>query len=656
MILGRFLVLLLLASLAAPGPANAKRAVKAAPADEAILAAHAAFRAGDAVKLARASAGMGQALSSHLLAPYLEYWRLKLRLEDMPQAQIQAYLKAYDGSYLADRLRADWLKVLGKRGDWQSFERELGPLVTDDLEIRCYGWIARLERGDAGAFEEARVIWREPRDLPEGCAALAGRKLGAGEAGPELVWQRLRLLLESGQMGAARRALAHLPAGEAPDERYLAQAATSPQAFLSSPPRKLKRRAAREMVLFAFARLARSDPQAAAEALRGQAGARLPEADRRYLWGRIGYEASRRLQPEGLAWFKLAGDSALSDEQLAWKARAALRAADWQAVRDAIDPMSAPARQDPAWNYWYGRALGAQGNAQGARAYFLRISGQPHFYGLLAAEEMGTIPAPPQPFHFPTEDEVATAKRNPGLARALELYRLGLRTEGTREWFFTIRAMDDAQLLAAAELARRHDIHDRVINTADRTALTHNFQYRYLAPYRDVFRQQSRAFDIEEAWVLGLVRQESRFIVDAKSSAGAQGLMQLMPATARWVAKRLGIKDYSPARVTEVNTNVVLGTHYLKMVLEDLGHPVLASAAYNAGPGRARRWRDSRPLEGAIYAESIPFNETRDYVKRVMANTMYYSQLYGGTPLALKDRLGVIPARAASERFNEQLP
>ena len=651
MIFRRLLVLLLLSSLAAPAFAQGKRAAKAASLDDTMLAAHAAFRAGDAVKLARASAGMEQ----HVLAPYLEYWRLKLRLEDMPQADIQSFLQSQAGSYVADRLRADWLKVLGKRSQWQAFERELGPLVTDDLDIRCYGWIARLERGDTSAFEEARVIWSEPKELPEGCATLAGRKVDAGEAGPDVVWQRLRLLLENGQMGAARRAFTHLPAGEAPNERLLSQATTAPQKFLAHPPGALERRAVREMVLLAFARLARSDPQAAAEALRGKAGARLSDADRRYLWGRIGFEASRRLQSEGLAWFKQAGDTGMSDEQLAWKARAALRAADWQAVRDAIDPMSALARQDPTWSYWYGRALGAQGNVEGARAYFTRISGQPNFYGLLAAEELGYVPTPPQPFHVASAAEVTAAARNPGLARALELYRLGLRTEGTREWFFTIRAMDDSQLLATAELARRHDIHDRVINTADRTSVTHNFKYRYLAPYRDIFREQARAFDIEEAWVLGLVRQESRFIVNAKSSAGAQGLMQLMPATARWVASRIGL-NYSPARVVEVDTNVVLGTRYLKMVLDELGHPVLASAAYNAGPGRARRWRDSKPLEGAIYAESIPFNETRDYVKRVMANTVFYAHLYGGNPVPLKDRMGIIPARAPTDRFNENLP
>ena len=132
--------------------------------------------------------------------------------------------------------------------------------------------------------------------------------------------------------------------------------------------------------------------------------------------------------------------------------------------------------------------------------------------------------------------------------------------------------------------------------------------------------------------------------------------MQLMPSTARWVAKRIGLRDFHPERVSEVGTNVVLGTRYLKYVLEDLGHPLLASTAYNAGPGRARRWRDARPLEGAIYAETIPFNETRDYVKKVMANTMYYAQLIGGKLIPLKDRLGLIPARSVTERINEDLP
>jgi len=618
--------------------------------EEAFLKAYDAFRAGDPIKLARSAAG----LEDHVLAPYVEFWRLKLRIDEVSTAEARDFLARHAGSYVADRLRSDWLKALGRRADWQTFDLELAPLVRDDLEVRCYTWSSRLAKGEDTVFDQAREMWLEPRELPEGCNGLAEAFIHAGRLRVKDVWQRARVLFEARQLSAAQRVLEYLPADEAPDARLLSQAATSPEKFLASGPSALEQRPQRELALLAITRVARSEPRAAAEFLR-TLGERLPEADRAMALARVAYEAARRHMPDAVQWFRRAGKVEMGDEQLAWKARAALRAGDWQMVREAIDPMSVTARQDPAWTYWYGRALAAQDNAEGARAYFLRISDQPHFYGLLATEDLSQ-PFVVPPFHAPDEEEVAQARAHAGLARALALYALGLRTEGTREWVFSIRTMEDPKLLAAAELARRAEIYDRAINTAERTSHLHNFQVRFLAPFRDVFRHHARAYDLEEAWVLGITRQESRFIADAKSSAGARGLMQLMPATARWVARKIGM-NYSPERVAEVGTNVTLGTRYLRYVLEDLGHPVLASAAYNAGPGRARRWRDVKALEGAIYVETIPFNETRDYVKKVMANTVFYAALHGeGEPLSLRQRLGTVGAKAAGDRFDENLP
>ena len=534
--------------------------------DEALLRAADAFRSGDLIKLQRAAA---QVPAGHVLAPYLEYWRLKLRVDDPAmEGEVRAFLDAQRGSYLADRLRADWLKELGKREDWPAFEQALPPLVQDDVEIRCDAWLARLARADDGALDEARAVWSEPREIPDACHTLADRLIDAGRFSVEDVWKRVRLLVENGQVSAARRAMVHLPADERPDDGLFNQAATAPKRLLVSPPRSLERRATREMVVLAITRLARADPEAAADVAKGKAFDRLPAEDQKYAWGRIAYEAARRLMPEAREWYALADAAALTDEQLAWKARTGLRAADWAMVRDAVDRMSTQARQDPAWSYWYGRALGAQGNAEGARAYFLRISGLPNFYGLLASEELGTMAGVPEPFHEPTEAEVDAARATPGLARALELYRLELRPEATREWAFTIRPMEDRQLLAAAELARRAGVFDRAINTADRTAHLHNYRVRFLAPFKSVFSEQAKATGLEEAWLLGLVRQESRFIPDAKSSVGARGLMQLMPATAKWVAKKIGLRDFSVARVTDAPTNVAPGPAYLRMVLD----------------------------------------------------------------------------------------
>ena len=639
------IVSLCAAGLAAAAPP------RAASADETFLAAYSAFRAGDAVRLARYSAALGP----NTLLPYTEFWQLKLRLDEMPSTEVRAYLAKYPGSYLADRLRSDWLKELGKRREWPTFDLELAPLVVDDADIRCYTLASRLARGDDSALEESNRYWLEPRELADGCALIAQDAVTRGRLSPNQIWQRTRSLLEAGQLNPARRTLGFLPINDRPDEKLLTVAATEPAKLLARPPENLSARPVREMVMFAIVRFAKSDPRRAAEYVDSSLGQKFPPADRAYLWGRVAYESAKRLIPEAAEWYARAGNADFSDEHLAWKARAGLRAGDWAMVAGAIDSMSVAAHADPAWAYWYARSLAAQGKADGARAYYLRISGQPDFYGMLAGEELGQPPQLPAPAPALTEAEVARAKSSPGIARAIELFRLNLRTEGVREWVFSIRTMDDAQLLAAAEVARRLELYDRAINTADRTTGLHDFKVRVLAPFRPTYRAQAQAFDIEEAWLYGITRQESRFISTAKSSAGAQGLMQLMPATARWVAGKIGM-PLNAGRVIEVDTNVTLGARYLKLVYEDLGHPVMASAAYNAGPGRARRWRDVKPLEGAIYAESIPFSETRDYVKKVMANTVWYAGLLEGRMSPLKARLGTIPAKAVSDKFNEELP
>jgi soluble lytic murein transglycosylase len=242
------------------------------------------------------------------------------------------------------------------------------------------------------------------------------------------------------------------------------------------------------------------------------------------------------------------------------------------------------------------------------------------------------------------------AEQSPSIVRALKLFELDLRTEGVREWNWAIREADDRTLLAVANVAMRYELWDRAINTADRTVAEHDYALRYLAPMRAAVEPQVHARSLDLAWVYGLMRQESRFVVRARSSAGAQGLMQVMPATAQWVAKKIGLNGFRPSQIAETDTNVLLGTSYMRLVLDSLDdHPVLASAGYNAGPGRAKKWRAAKPIEGAVYAETIPFSETRDYVKKVMTNAVMYGLVFGTREPGLKQRLGTIqPGPGAS--------
>ncbi|MFY9509363.1 MAG: transglycosylase SLT domain-containing protein, partial [Rubrivivax sp.] len=261
-------------------------------------------------------------------------------------------------------------------------------------------------------------------------------------------------------------------------------------------------------------------------------------------------------------------------------------------------------------------------------------------YGKLATEDLGTplaMPAAPQPL---TAEERAAARANPGFARALQLIALGLRNEGVREWNFTLRGLGDRELLAAAQLACEREVWDRCINTSDRTRGEIDMAQRFPMPFRREVLAKAGDIGLDPAYVYGLIRQESRFIMDARSGVGASGLMQIMPNTAKWTAKKIGM-DYRAEMLTDRDINLQLGTNYLKIVLDDFGgSQAMAAAAYNAGPNRPRRWREGGVFEPAAWAESIPFNETRDYVKKVLSNAVYYTALLTGKLPSLKTRLG----------------
>ncbi len=607
--------------------------------DDDFLAAREAFRVGNATKL-ETHAGR---LKGHLLEPYVTYWQLSLRLEQAPAEEIRAFLAAHRGSPLSERLRADWLKSLGRREQWELFNAELPPLVSDDVEITCYALQSRLRVNANEALPEVRPLWFVARALPDNCSPLFEALVSAGMLSNDDLWVRIRLALESGQVSLARRVAEWLPAGQAPEAKVLENITSNPAGYLDRQQSfDFKSRAGRETVLFAVQRLARTAPQQAA-----RHWTRLEEhfsaADRAYAWGMIAYLGATNHEPAALGWYARAGD--LSDQQLAWKARAALRVRDWKEVLAAIDAMTDRESSEPAWRYWKARAFKAQGRIEEASELLKPLAAEFNFYGQLALEDLGgkiVIPAA----YKPGARDMKAINQNPGLRRALELYRLNLRAEAMREWLWAIRGFDDRQLLVAAEVARRHEVYDRAINTADRTVELHDFNLRYLAPYRDVLKTQTAQLALDEAWVYGLIRQESRFFADAKSTAGAGGLMQIMPGTAKWVAGKLGLKNWRWSKITDVDTNVSLGTYYLKHVLDALdGQPVLASAAYNAGPGRARAWRPDAAIEGAVYAETIPFKETRDYVKRVMANAGYYAYNFGQPMQSLKQRLGIVTPR-----------
>ena len=221
--------------------------------------------------------------------------------------------------------------------------------------------------------------------------------------------------------------------------------------------------------------------------------------------------------------------------------------------------------------------------------------------------------------------------------------------------------MNERELLAAAQFACERQIWDRCINTSERTKTEIDFDQRFPMPFRDAVARRTREIDLDPAYVYGLIRQESRFIMDARSGVGASGLMQVMPATARWTARKIGLNGFTADQINDRDTNITIGTAYLKLALDDLGGSMaMAAAAYNAGPGRPRVWRGqpgSPTLDAAIWAENVPFNETRDYVKKVLSNTTNYAAILTGQPQSLRARLGLVgPRDAAQPEVVKDLP
>lgn len=628
------------------------------PEDAVFQAAREAFAKGDRTRLARAVAK----LKTHPLTPWAYSFKLNQQLEDGSDAGLAEFIDQHEGTYLAEKMRGDWMKWLIRKEEWAAARTQFSRLQRPDAEAACRGIDVRLRLGDSEAVGEARALLTSPAPLAEPCLPPLNRLAAAGELPVEGLQERLRQQLALGKLKEARTIAGWLPAAESLPWRTVDAIADHPARYLANLPDKFaETRRDRELVIFAVQRVARSDARVAAARWQ-EIESRFGANERGFVWGRLALRAALSHQSEATAWFDKAATlgGSLDEEQQAWRIRAALRSGNWPAVTRAVTALPESLAAQPEWLYWRARAhLAAREphEHKAAQVLFAKIAGQPSFYGILASEALGRPFMLPPRATPPSTEELAAAADRPGLLRGIGLIRADMRIEGIREWNWALKGLDDRQLLAAAELAHNHEVIDRAISTADRTHAEHDFSQRYPTPFYAKVEPRVREVGLDPAWVYGLMRQESRFIMDAKSSAGAKGLMQLMPATANYVAKKIGMHDFHQGRVTEMDTNVILGTNYLRMVMDSLdNHPVLASAAYNAGPGRARKWRAERPLEGAIYAETIPFNETRDYVKKVMANAIHYSALSGGATPSLTARLGTIRARGFGDGTAETLP
>ncbi|GAA5236869.1 lytic transglycosylase domain-containing protein [Verticiella sediminum] len=589
--------------------------------------------------------GMLPGLRDNVLGVYADYWWLRQQIVNgrtpLPMSAITRFIDRHRGSYLAQRVRSDAILAAARTGDFSSVRRLSDGLDIASPQVDCAILHARHVGGARITAADAAAVFRPGN----ACWSLYDTLVAVNIVKLDDLSLLLRDAIDIDNKDAAQRLGRYM--FDAAQQKQLAALLDAPMPWLQRHEQGELGQRERELAAVALARLGRKDMMNGHAYLESVWARRLPSADLGWVQSHFALLASLRQNDVAQDWYRRADGVPLGQYSAEWRVRSALRhdPIDWKWVLSTIEQLPPGVPDETVWLYWRARALAGLGREGEAREIYRNISTEYSYYGQLAAEELGILTSIPPRAAAPTQREMAQARANPGLQRALALFELNWRSEAVPEWNYALRGMSDRELLAAAELAREAHIYDRVVNTSERTRQEHDFAQRFLAPFQGQVTAKAKEIGLDPAWVYGLIRQESRFVTQARSGVGASGLMQLMPATARWVANRIGMADFHPSRVNDFDVNTTLGTNYLNIVLQDLGgSQLLASAGYNAGPKRPHNWRSTyaRPVEGAIFAETIPFAETRKYVQNVLSNATYYTALFTGKPQSLKQRLGVV--------------
>lgn len=587
------------------------------------------------------------ALAGDPLYPWLEYAVLTRDIATLPPASAEDFLRRNDGMPVASLFRSQWLKELARRQDWPTLLTDWAP--TDNTALRCARLQAQQQSGkppqDWNA--QARAIWRSSgKSLPDACDPVFATLAQQGGLSDALRWERIDLAIDAGQGGVIRAIARGLATDQQPQANayaaYLDQADGSAAAWPRTPR-------SRRVAVAGLSRLAVRDP-AQAEALLPVLADALDlrpdeRAQVRYqiaLWtvASYGADSARRLAA--------VPDSAYDERLHEWQAREAMARGDWAAAREAIRRMPPAQRDDPRWRYYAARMDEMTGKPDEARKLFTLAAKSPTFHGFLAADR---IDAPYALCPWTPEDSAAAraaVAADPGLSRALALYRLSRPDWAVREWSAALAKMDDTRRRLAVEAAQEAGWFDRAVFALGKTPdgqprpdELRLYTLRFPLHHADAIRREAARSGIDPTWVAAEIRAESVFDPNARSAADARGLMQVVPATGAAIARQLALPGYvDGSSLYDPDMNIAIGSAYLRQLLDRYGAPYIAMAAYNAGPGPAQRWLGQRPDHDAdIWIETVSYKETREYVARILAFSVLYDWRLNGNALPVSERM-----------------
>lgn len=596
------------------------------------------------------------AMQNDALGYYPEYWALNNNLGFQPVSSITAFAQRYPQSAMAEKLAADYVEEKVKQADFANAQPVLQYVTNADEAENCAVAQVRAKTGDALVYAEYKDVWLKTDAQPESCTGLGRLMLSSPLLTTVDRQQRMYAQLRAGQSGQSLATAQTI--GINLSLAQLNQIQANPLNYLWSAPKNNTVDYA--YLIFALGRAADTDLTSALQTVPKLAQG-VPADVAKYLYRTVGYIGGTTVMKnnfnrEVLNSFDASYGLPFSPEEAEIYARQAVRFGSWESVIRAIDSMSVTQKQEDRWQYWLARASEKRADhtsKQTAKTIYQRLAASgDEYHNLLAKDHLGIRYNEAQDRSEPSSNDLLRLNQDIHFRRAFALKTISASESYTnREWNWAVRQAylkkDDGLLLAAAKRATDMGWYDRAIYAAERTTNKHNYAYRYATPHQSLVVSHSRNVGIDPSWAYGLMRQESRFVSAARSHVGAGGLMQIMPNTAKLVAQKMG-ETYNPAALTNTNINIRYGTYYLSMIQSQLsGNPVLATAGYNAGPNRARRWQpEFQSIASDQYTESIPLHETRDYVKKVMTNAAHYGVLLGQGPQAIESRMPTIPTRS----------
>ncbi|PVZ20349.1 MULTISPECIES: transglycosylase SLT domain-containing protein [unclassified Pseudomonas] len=570
------------------------------------------------------------ALADYPLEPYLAFDELSARLPSASNEEVERFLAEHGDLPQANWMKLRWLRQLSDRGDWATFERYYSPKLNF-AELDCLHAQYQLTQPNlrAEGYALTDQLWLSGKDRPASCEALFTRWAGEGQLTEQKRWARLKLAVKARNFSLANNLASGLVT-LSNQGKLLLNVAQKPELLEQPQLFQPADEAMGDIVGYGLRRLAKQDPDQAMGLLDGYAATmHFSAAEKVAIANEIGLTLARRYDPRALDLMTRYDPDLKDDTVSEWRLRLLLRLGRWQEAYDLTKRLPASLSSTNRWRYWQARSLElAQPNNPLGMQLYRALAKERDFYGFLAADR---AQEPYQLLNRPLALSAATVnkvRRAPGIRRALELYERGEIVPGRREWYHVTRLFSRDEMVAQARLAYDLGWYFPAIRTISQAQYWDDLDIRFPMAHRDALVRESRLRGLHASWAFAITRQESAFMDDARSGAGAMGLMQLMPGTAKETARKFSIPLASPAQVIDPDKNVQLGAAYLSQVQGQFnGNRVLATAAYNAGPGRVRQWlRGANHLSFDVWVESIPFDETRQYVQNVLSYAVIYGE------------------------------